>query len=116
MSQIVDLSGVQITSIPPVAGVRPLGSSILVELLTDQELSSSAILVQGNATGGPPQAYVLDVGNGLKKDGECVADFKVGDRVVLNGSGTFVPKYDNSERIRLLVEPHNIKAVIVEAR
>lgn len=110
MPQLVSCSGLAISSVPKVIGVVPTGSSILVELLTDQELTSSNILVKGSSVDGPPQAYVVAVGSSLCK--EC--EVKVGDRVVLSGNGTFVPKYDESLRTRLIVEVHNVKAIVQE--
>ena len=115
MSTLVSVSGVAITSVPKCKGVIPCGSTILVELLTEQEMANTDIIVKGG-TGGPPQGYILAMGKGLfKADGTTDLDFKVGDRVVLGqGSGNFVPKYDDSPRLRILVEVHNINAVVIE--
>ena len=54
------------------------------------------------------KAYILAVG-------PAVADnygFKVGDRVILSGMGVPLPKFGSTDRDKVLVEPHAIKAVI----
>ncbi len=105
---------------PPVKAVKPLGGQILVEIYTEDELSDSAIILPDNAkgkgslgVGGAPQGRVLDIGPGLP------AEFgvKVGDRVLLQGSFVPLPKLSDQrdgDRERALVEPHTVKAILVE--
>jgi co-chaperonin GroES (HSP10) len=97
--------------LPSVIDVEPVGFQVLFEELTAQELQSSKIYVAGKRSDGPPQGYILKVGP--KVDVEEWG-FKVGDRVVLVGNYTPVPGDDGRERALGMVEPHQIKAVLVE--
>lgn len=112
MSKIIGSEDLAIASVPAIKDVVPVLSQILIEILTDQEKAGTQIYV-GEVTGdpeNPPQAYVLKLGPRVSPD----FGIKVGDRVLLNGMGSFVPRYDNNKRKRLLVEPQVIKAVLVE--
>jgi hypothetical protein len=97
---------------PKIVGVRPTGSQILVELLTAQEALGTSMIVGDQSEVGSPQAYILSFGPGLKED----VGLKVGDRVLLQGSYVPVPKFDESPRRRGLLEVHNVKAVLEEAK
>lgn len=91
-----------------ITGVHPTGSRILVELLTAQEALGTNLLT-GEVDYGAPQAYVLEIGPTLQDHG-----LKVGDRVIVQGSGVPMPNYNHSERVRHIVEYNNIKAVLDE--
>jgi hypothetical protein len=101
-------------SLPPITGCLPTGSCVLVELLTTQELQGTYLYVPEDAKGGGecPQAYVLNIGPKVPAD----IGFKIGDRVMLQGTGANpVPDFrgGNSRKMNL-VEPHLIRAVLVE--
>jgi co-chaperonin GroES (HSP10) len=96
---------------PKVAGIRPLGSSILIEILNENEAIGTNLHVTKGTQVGAPQAYVLDFGPGVKVD-EC--GVKVGDRVVVQGTFVPMPNYDKNDRVRGIVEMHNLKCVLVE--
>jgi hypothetical protein len=111
----LDLSMVRaapIKSVPKVTGAHPSGSLVLVELLTEQELTSSKIFVaEGSETGMCQQGYVLETGPSLPESSGIV----VGQRVMLQGRGAVpVPNYDKSHREKNLVEVHMIKAILDE--
>lgn len=98
-------------------GVTPTGSQVLLDFLTEQEMSSTSLILPGSsssnrAAGEPHQAIVLSVGPAVK-----LSDwgFNVGDRVVVSGHGVMAPKYDSSERLKFFMEPHCVKAVIQTA-
>jgi len=98
-----------------VVGVKPTGSSILVEILTPKEALGTFIEVTGgdmdDSKKSAPQAYVVDVGPGLEE----ASGIKKGDRVVLNVTSIMpVPNHENSGRTRGIVEFHNIKAILEE--
>lgn len=105
---------------PPIKAVKPLGGQILVEIFTEDEVSESKLLLPDNAknkgglgVGGAPQGRVLDIGPGLSSD----YGIKVGDRVLLQGSFVPLPKLSDrrdGDRERALVEPHTVKAVLLE--
>jgi hypothetical protein len=95
-----------------VKGVVPCGSQVLLELLTTQELMNTTISVGNNADPKVPlQAYVRAMGPALKS---VDWGFKIGDRVLLSGTGVMAPNWDGSHRDRFLMEPHAIKAVLSE--
>ena len=105
---------------PMVKAVKPLGGQVLVEVYQEDELSDSAIILPDNArgkgslgVGGAPQGRVLDIGPGLPKE----FGIKVGDRVLLQGTFVPLPKLKDQrdgDRERALVEPHTIKAILLE--
>jgi len=98
--------------VPHICGVKPCGSQVLVELLTDQELLNTRLSL-GNKKRSMEefQGYIRAVGPSLKAQDW---GFKIGDRVVVSGGGVPTPNYDHIERERVLMEPHSIKAVILE--
>jgi co-chaperonin GroES (HSP10) len=92
-----------------VKGCRPVGSQILLELLTAQEIMNTKLHLRNNKATNEYQAFVLACGPGITSESW---GFKVGDRVLVSGSGVPVPNYDDSERDRVLMEPHSIKGVL----
>jgi hypothetical protein len=97
---------------PKVKAVHPFGSSVLIELLTpDEILGTSLIIGEDTEVGSAPQAYVIELGPKLTE--EC--GLGIGDRVLVQGK--FVPVENTNEetkRPRGIVEIHNIKAVLEE--
>ena len=92
-----------------VKSVRPLGTQVLLELLTPQEMLGTKVIVNDMVQHKEFHGIVVAVGNllDMSKQG-----FKIGDRVLLSGSGVPVPNYDNSNRDKILMEPFCIKAVL----
>lgn len=113
-NELVDHTGESFSTVPGVAGVTPTGSQVLIEFLTAQELSgvTSIFVSDKTETKVTLQGYVKAVGPSVK----C-ADwgFKVGDRVLISGTGVMSPNHDGSKRDRFLMEPHAVKAVLTEA-
>lgn len=98
-------------SAPKIKLIRPMGSSVMVEMLNpDETLGTTLYVKEDSKTGEPPQGYVLALGPGLKED----CGVQVGDRVLLQGSYIPVPDFDHHARKRGIVELHNIKALIEE--
>lgn len=85
----------------------PCGHQVLLELLTDQEMYNTKLIVNEQKNKKEFHAIVLALGPSTTDHG-----FKVGDRVLLSGPGVPVPNYDDSEREKILMEPHCIKAVL----
>jgi len=94
-----------------IVDVKPVMSQVLVEMLTAQEAMNTILTVKEDSDYGAPQGYVLAMGPSAKPE---EMGFKVGDRVVLQGSFVPLPNYDGHSRQRGVLEPHNIKAVLVE--
>lgn len=91
-------------------GVKPVGSHILVEILTAQESLGTKLTVTNTSDVGAPQGYVLAVGPSFKEEDW---GFTVGDRVLLQGKHIPLPIISEG-RSKSIVEPTMIKAVLVE--
>jgi co-chaperonin GroES (HSP10) len=96
-----------------IKNVKPVGSQVLVELLTEQEMMGTKLTLTGKTHNGCPQGYVLAVGPGMKN----LADwgFNIGDRCIVTGSFNPLPEVPNITtpgRSLALFEPHCIKAVL----
>jgi len=95
-----------------VINVKPVGSQILVEILTPQEMAGTNLLLTEKADLKVPlQGYVRAIGP-LCKAGDF--GFKINDRVLISGTGVKAPNYDHSHRDRYFMEPHAIKSVLIE--
>lgn len=100
---------------PKVVGVKPLGCTVLVEMLSPNELLNTTLYVNEKTTSGSgvaPQAYVLALGHMLKDD----CGVKVGDRVVVQGVFTPLPEFGDADRAKGIIELHCIKGVLEEAK
>lgn len=110
--------GAVVQRVPVIDHIKPAGSSLMVEMLNPDEILNTNFYVGEDTETGPPQAYITDIGPGLKSmidKGESIY-IKVGDRVLLQGTYIPVPNWDDNARKRGLVEFHNVKAVIVEKK
>lgn len=96
-----------------VVGIRPTGIQILIENLTAQEMSGGSVIVGDDSDVGTPQAYILAIGPGMNPDDNKLG-FKVGDRVIVVGKYTPVPKPAGQKRELGIIDYTNIKAVIEE--
>jgi hypothetical protein len=115
---ITDAVGEEVhQGLPEITDVNPVGNQILVEIITPDELMGPSKLhipdsAKGGATvSGAPQAYVLKVGPSVDPNWGVQA----GNRIVLSGTFTPLPEaVSKNSRPRACVEPHTIKAVLVE--
>ena len=102
-------------SVPKIIGCRPVGSQVLVEHLTDNEmLGTSMILPGGKSAGGNEvqQSIILDYGPGFDPKGW---GYDKGDRVMVVGSYNPVPKLSVDQKREMgIVEPHNVRAVLLQ--
>jgi len=95
-----------------VVGVKPVGSQVLIELLTAQELANTNIKISEKTDLKVPlQGYVRAVGPHFKQEDW---GFKIGDRVLISGGGVIAPNYDDTHRDRFFMEPHAVKSVLIE--
>lgn len=95
-----------------IVNVKPCGSQVLVELMTYEEVHPSTLLTSGKF--GKDEArhgWVRRLGPSVK-----TADwgFKEGDRVLISGTGTPVPKF-SGDREWVLLEPYALKSVLEES-
>jgi co-chaperonin GroES (HSP10) len=99
----------QTVEIKSASVVIPTGNQILLELLTAQEILGTKIIVNDSKTYKEFQAIVLAEGPLAKCD---QYGFKIGDRVILSGTGVPVPNFNNTGRDRVLMEPNCVKAIL----
>lgn len=105
-------------ALPKIKDVSPFGSKILVEVLRDDEIMGTSLIVgagsgTGASAGGAPQALIIKLGNGITDD----CGLKEGQRIYWSGKGTLVDDpTTNPGRSRALLEVHNILAVINEEK
>jgi hypothetical protein len=95
--------------IGPVKSCKPCGSQVLLELLTVQEMMGTELIMTNKKPVGEYQAIVLDVGPAVVLDNW---GFKVGDRVLLSGSGVPVPDFNNTQKDKVLMDPFSIRGVL----
>lgn len=99
-------------SVPKISGLKPAGSQILVEILTANELMGTSLAITDKVDLKVPlQGYVRAVGPSFNPESW---GYKVGDRVLISGSGVMAPNYDSSNRDRFFMEPTSVKSVLVE--
>jgi hypothetical protein len=114
-SEILGVDGQKLSAaVPSIKDVSPCGSQVLVELLTAQEALGTILQIEADASiTGAPQGYVIKKGPRVSEDW----GFNIGDRVTLHGN--YTPVSDsidrpNSHRPWILIDPNQIKAVLVE--
>jgi len=94
-----------------ITSVKPYGLGILIELLEAQEALGTNIIMKDDAKiVGAPQGIILAFGDKVNASELGLA---LGDRVLLQGKGYVpVPNYDNSKRIKGIIEAIHIKAIL----
>lgn len=109
--KIIGVDGETLSSSPSIKCVQPCGSQILVEVLTPQELMNTVLkLSDGTDPKVPLQGYIKAVGPSHSE----AWGFKIGDRVLISGSGVLAPNTTGTHRDTFLMEPMAIKAVLSE--
>jgi hypothetical protein len=100
------------TAAPAIVGVKPLGTQILFEELTQKEILGTKLVLGGTTSNkDAPQAYVLSVGPKVDPDW----GIRAGQRVVISGNYTPIPECAGSHGRKMGVcEPFNIKAILLE--
>lgn len=91
--------------------IKPLADRVLIKMKESEETTKSGIILSSGSKEKPQIAEVLEVGPGVKVDGELEEMYvKKGDKVILNKySGTEV-KYEGEEYI--IVKQSDILAVV----
>ncbi len=91
--------------------LKPLQDRVVIKMLEGEETTKSGIILSASSKEKPQIAEVIEVGPGLKQDGELVPlEVKKGDKVVVSKySGTEV-KYEGEELI--IVRESDILAVV----
>jgi hypothetical protein len=98
--------------VPPLEAVHPYGSKVLIEDLRPEEILNTKMFVPEKANCGDhaPQAYIVELGPRVPEE----AGLEVGQRVFWSGTGVPVKDPRQSQRIRALIEIHQIIAIAEE--
>lgn len=102
-----------VVAVPEIKAVHPFGSKILIETITDRELNPTTLAIpEGASMGGEsPQAYIVEVGPALPEN----SGLQVGQRIFWEGKGMAVEDPRTADgRVRAILEPHNVRAIIEE--
>lgn len=91
-----------------ITSVKTGGYAILVEMLTQQEALCTDLAL--NVNNESQQAYIKHIGPLVDEK----AGYKVGQRVVLQGSYVPVPNPSKSDKKWGVVDMHNIRAILEE--
>jgi len=115
MNEILGADGETVVKkVPTLKDVVPCGTQVLVEVLTAQEAIGTVLTIDADAAiTGAPQGYVRATGPRVTENW----GFEIGDRVTLHGNYTPVTQQverENSHREWILVDPNQVKAVLVE--
>ena len=91
--------------------LRPLQDRVVIKMMESEETTKSGIILSASSKEKPQIAEVLEVGPGLKKDGQIIPlEVKKGDKIVVSKySGTEV-KYEGEELI--IVRESDILAIV----
>lgn len=102
-----------VSTVPKITSVKPIGSQVLIEILTPQELMGTSLTLSNKTEVKVAlQGYIRAVGPCFRPD---QWGFNVGDRVLISGSGVMAPNVNENHRESFLMEPHAVKSVLVEA-
>jgi hypothetical protein len=104
-----NMPNVPTNNLGPVRSVTPLGTQVLIELLTAQEMLGTKVIINDMVQHKEFHGIILSIGSlvDLKQYG-----FNIGDRVLLSGAGIPVPNFNNSNRDKILMEPFAVKAIL----
>jgi hypothetical protein len=92
-----------------VNGIKAVGTTILIEMLSIQEDAGSMLAQVGK----PKQGRIVDIGPAMVEGNKY--GFAKGDRVLLQGTFTPVPRFPGGDtRDLVVVDPHMIKCVFTE--
>lgn len=115
VSGLLLTNGELVSTTKKVVGLNPIGSQVLIELLTYNEQHPSTI-VHANGKFAKDEArhgWVRKIGPNVKS---VDWNFSVGDRVLISGTGVPVPRFDgNNDREWVLLEPYTLKAILEES-
>ena len=91
--QLTDSCGeALVTPVPQPKAAKPVGSQVMVELLSPQEIIGTTLLIDTEANvGGAPQGYILELGPMVSPE----YGLEAGQRVVMSGKFTPLPEIDS---------------------
>jgi co-chaperonin GroES (HSP10) len=93
-----------------ITGIKAAGTFVVVAMLTPEE-SFGTVLTLSEKTKAPPQGYIIDIGPSLDSEKWGI---KKGDRVLLQGTYVPVPGHQDNGRELGIVQPHDIKCILLE--
>ena len=82
--------------------LKPLGDRLIVEVLEEEEVTASGIVLPDTAKEKPQRGKVLAVGNGRYEDGKLIPlDVAVGDEIIYSKYGGTEVKVGGEEYLIL---------------
>lgn len=91
--------------------LRPLQDRVVIKMMESEETTKSGIILSASSKEKPQIAEVLEVGPGLKKDGQIIPlEVKKGDKIVVSKYAGTEVKYEGEELI--IVRESDIFAVV----
>src|SRR3954454_16414313 len=95
--------------------LKPLGDRLIVEVLEEEEVTASGIVLPDTAKEKPQRGKVLAVGKGRYEDGKLVPlDLEVGDEIVYSKYGGTEVKVEADEY--LILRESDVLAKVVGTR
>src|ERR1700693_4761752 len=95
--------------------LKPLGDRVIVEVLDEEEITYSGIVLPDTAKEKPQRGKVLAVGPGRYEDGKLVAlDVKKGDEIIFSKYGGTEVKLSGDEY--LILRESDILAKVVTSK
>ena len=95
--------------------LKPLGDRVIVEVLEDEELTVSGIVLPDTAREKPQRGKVLEIGPGRYEDGKLVPlDVKKGDEIIFSKYGGTEVKLSGDEF--LILRESDILAKVVTSK
>ena len=91
--------------------LKPLGDRVIVEVLEEEEVTVSGIVLPDTAKEKPQRGSVLEVGPGRYEDGKLVPlDVKKGDEIIFSKYGGTEVKVDGDEY--LILSARDVLAIL----
>jgi len=91
--------------------IKPLADRVLIKMIESEETTKSGIILANNAKEKPQIAEVLEVGPGIKIDGQLEEMYiKKKDKVIVNKYAGTEVKYENQDY--LIIKQSDILAIV----
>jgi co-chaperonin GroES (HSP10) len=109
-----DKEETSVASVPAITGIRPAGSTILVELINPEAVLATKLYLKEDAKVGSEQAYIVAFGPCVKQED---VKLNVGDRVLLGVRPKLLQEAKQfTDKKLALIEIHNVNAILEEAK
>ncbi len=91
--------------------IKPLGDRVLIKMVESEETTKSGIILSSGSKERPQIAEVLEIGQGIEKDGKTIEmKVKKGDKVIVNKYAGTEIKYEGEDLI--IVKQDDVLAIV----